>query len=190
MDDLIRIIRRLFLASLGFLLACFAASLFLVYTSEAWQAGGPYFQDGWSQDWQDGMGRWSYGWDGPHGAGMFAGSVFSIIATAFIGATAFVPASLAIILAEVLRLRALTYHVLAGGVIALAIVVATWMPHAGMAMGEAGLPVNWNLDLAAGFIGGLVYWLLAGRGSGILPPPRAEAGRGDTSGEPPRDRAD
>ncbi|WP_417687831.1 translation initiation factor IF-3 [Roseibium sp.] len=86
------------------------------------------------------------------GTGMVTASV--------IGAVAMAPAFIAILIAEVLSLKGAIYHVGAAGVIALAI----WMfdPQAS----GAGLRPGTTIVLAAGFMAGIIYWLIAGRTSG------------------------
>ena len=154
MDDVIRIFGRLIKIGFGFLAACFCASLLLVVTAHSWAVE---FSS---------MSRWNV--DGAyHGIDngpidVFAALFFATFTTSFIGATALVPAGLAIVLAEAKRLTALTYHLIAGGLVSTAIVVATWIPP----QGDMRLPQDWNLFLAAGFVGGFVYWIVAGRTSG------------------------
>lgn len=154
MDDVIRIFGRLIKIAVGFLAACFAASLLLVFAAKDWAIEYSSY-GGWYVD-----GAFSGAHDGP--VGLFAALFFASFTTSFIGAMALVPAGLAILLAEAKRLTSLTYHLIAGGLVALAILVATWIPP------QAGqrLPDDWNLFLAAGFIGGFLYWLIAGRRSG------------------------
>lgn len=154
MDDVIRIFGRLIKIAVGFMAACYAASLLLVVGANAWRIEFSNYT-GW-----DFYGGYSGAQDDT--IGFIASMVFAVFATSFIGATALVPAGLAIVLAETRRLTGLVYHILAGGITALAILVGTWIP----APGERGLPADWNLFLAAGFAGGFVYWLIAGRTSG------------------------
>jgi hypothetical protein len=154
MDDIIRIFGRLIKISFGFLAACFCASLLLVVTAHGWAVEFSSMS-GW-----EGGGTYQGIDNGP--IGVFAALFFATFTTSFVGATALVPAGLAIVLAETQRLTALTYHLIAGGLVSTAIVVATWIPP------EHGmrLPQDWNLFLAAGFVGGFVYWVIAGRTSG------------------------
>ena len=76
------------------------------------------------------------------------------------GSLAFVPAAVAIVLAETLAWRGIIYHLAAAGLIALGL----WTL-GGEAM-EPGPRPGTSVALAAGFFGGLVYWLIAGRSSG------------------------
>lgn len=71
------------------------------------------------------------------------------------------PALGAMIAGEVLRLRSWMYYVLAGGAALLAVPVLAGAPAAETSPLAAS---QWmTIFAAAGFIGGFVYWLLAGR---------------------------
>ena len=91
----------------------------------------------------------------------------SFFATSFIGATAFVPAVLLVVVAEVARLRSLLYYAAAGAVVGLA---SYFGSNVEMRLENTTdvTPVFHPLQLAAaaGIIGGLAYWLLAGRNAG------------------------
>lgn len=98
-----------------------------------------------------------------------AGTAFGtgLIGASVIGGFAFLPACLAILLSEALRLRGLIFHLAAGGAIAFGL----WMlgetspaDPARAAMG--GLPPGSTVAAAAGFLAGFVYWLIAGRCAG------------------------
>jgi hypothetical protein len=72
-----------------------------------------------------------------------------------------VPAVLVVIVGEVARLRSALYYV-AGGGVALAIVpFLTRFDQPASALALA--PAVWQVLATAGFAGGFVYWLLAGR---------------------------
>jgi hypothetical protein len=88
----------------------------------------------------------------------------ALISAAFLGALAFGPAFFAITLAEVLRLRSIIYHVGLAGLIAAGI----WIMGDGaiIANGNAGWLPGTTVALASGFVGGILYWLIAGRTSG------------------------
>ena len=93
--------------------------------------------------------------------------VVSFFATSFVGAVAMAPAFVLIVLAEAARIRSFIYYGLAGALVGLAsyfgsnislrLENTTDMP-----------PVEHALQLvaAAGIIGGVVYWLIAGRKAG------------------------
>jgi hypothetical protein len=93
--------------------------------------------------------------------------VASFFATSFIGATAFVPAVLLIVVAEVMRLRRLLYYAAAGAVVGL---TSYYGSNVEMRLENTTdvSPAFHPLQLAAaaGIIGGLAYWLLAGRNAG------------------------
>ena len=93
--------------------------------------------------------------------------VVSFFATSFIGATAFVPAVLLIIVAEIARLRSLLYYAAAGAVVGLASYFGSNVELRLENTTDVS-PVFHPLQLAAaaGIVGGLAYWLLAGRNAG------------------------
>jgi hypothetical protein len=94
--------------------------------------------------------------------GEYVGKLFivSAIASPFVGAIAFIPALIVIIPAEAFGWRSLTLHLLVGAGIGFAALVA-----------DIGGPSDVQTDLTvgggAGAVGGLVYWLIAGRRAGI-----------------------
>ncbi len=78
--------------------------------------------------------------------------------TALVAAFTIIPAIGFAIIGEVARIRSLLYYVIGGGV-SLAVTPL-------IAQGSAGGPaVFWQVFAAAGFAGGFVYWLVAGRTS-------------------------
>jgi hypothetical protein len=89
---------------------------------------------------------------------------FSIVL--FVGtvtpALTILPAAIAAIVGEALRIRFWMYYVLAGGAAATVPVLAS-PPTDSLPM----LPADQYMTIfaAAGFVGGFVYWLLAGRGA-------------------------
>jgi H+/Cl- antiporter ClcA len=91
----------------------------------------------------------------------------SFFATSFIGASAFVPALLLIVVAEIMRLRTLLYYAAAGAVVGL---TSYYGSNVELRLENTTdvSPVFHPLQLAAaaGIIGGLAYWLLAGRNAG------------------------
>lgn len=88
----------------------------------------------------------------------------ALVSAAFLGALAFAPSFLAIALAEILGLRSIIYHVGLAGLIAAGI----WVMGDGaiLSNGNAGWLPGTTVALAAGFAGGILYWLIAGRTSG------------------------
>jgi hypothetical protein len=96
-----------------------------------------------------------------------------VVGFVFVSGFALIPALIAIGLAEAFGIRALTYYAAAGAA-AGALVIAglggfdpTRLPTDSFARREL------ELMIGAGIIGGLVYWLIAGRtaGNGRPPPP-------------------
>ena len=83
-----------------------------------------------------------------------------LVTASVLGSVSLFPAVFAIGIAEALGLRGFIYHVGAAGVLAFAL----WMMGGDVAAEgpRPGSPVA----LAAGFVGGFVYWLIAGRSSG------------------------
>jgi len=145
------LLRLLFLVPLGFIAAVVAATLTILA-----------------------------GWYG-HQAGMVAGDLFAtgyvigegVMVMLCVGALAFVPAVIVIILAELFAWRSIFLYLAVGGALGLAADRLNGVPWE-----AAGSQV---LLPAAGFVGGFAYWLIAGRLSGFerasgppptdLPPP-------------------
>lgn len=72
-----------------------------------------------------------------------------------------VPALAVIIIGEVARIRSMLYYVLGGG---LAVVAVPLLARLGEAGTISTLPSTvWQVFATAGFAGGWVYWLIAGR---------------------------
>jgi hypothetical protein len=71
------------------------------------------------------------------------------------------PALLLVIIGEVARIRGIIYYVVGGGA---ALAIAPLLTRIGQPAGILELsPVVWQVLATAGFAGGFVYWLLAGR---------------------------
>ncbi|WP_319774714.1 hypothetical protein [Breoghania sp.] len=161
----LHLLGRLFAILFGYCLAIVAASLFLTFYVPGWAP-----VEWISQHWAMGPDFFVYGYrtspDMAETIDRVARVTMGLMSASAVGAMAFVPAGLCIVASEALRLRSAIFHVLAGGGISLALLAVTFMP----ASGPARLPDDWNLFLAAGFIGGVVYWLIAGRGAGIVGP--------------------
>ncbi|MEH0070533.1 translation initiation factor IF-3 [Pannonibacter sp. Pt2-lr] len=98
----------------------------------------------------------------------------ALVSAAFLGALAFAPSFIAIALAEILRLRSAVYHVGLAGVIA----AGLWImgDSAMISNGHAGWLPGTTVALAAGFVGGIIYWLIAGRTSGCWRSPADRSG--------------
>jgi hypothetical protein len=85
----------------------------------------------------------------------------TILITMNVGAVAFFPALIAIALAELFSVRSIFYWLVVGGLIGLA---GESVSHGFAWLDD--IPRRFSLMLAAGFVGGFVYWLIAGRLSG------------------------
>ncbi|MET1415765.1 translation initiation factor IF-3 [Roseibium sp. HPY-6] len=89
-----------------------------------------------------------------------------LIGASAVGAAALVPAGIVIAIAEFARFKGVVFHLAAGGGIAFLL----WT------LGSAGQNADFRpgsvIALAAGFLAGLVYWVIAGRTSGCWLPPR------------------
>ena len=92
---------------------------------------------------------------------------FAFFATSFVGAAATLPALVLIVLAEAARMRSLLYYGVAGAVVGLAAYFGSDISSR-LENTTDVVPVGHALQLAAaaGIIGGLVYWLIAGRRAG------------------------
>jgi hypothetical protein len=72
-----------------------------------------------------------------------------------------VPALLLVIVGEVARIKSALYYIVGGGV---ALAIVPLLTRVGQPMTVLELsPVVWQVLATAGFAGGFVYWLLAGR---------------------------
>jgi hypothetical protein len=91
------------------------------------------------------------------------GAAFDLFALlmALVSMQTLLPALLLIIVGEVARIRGALYYVIGGG---LALAVVPVLARLSQPSGVLTLsPVIWQVLATAGFAGGLVYWLLAGR---------------------------
>jgi hypothetical protein len=93
--------------------------------------------------------------------------VVAFFATSFAGAVAYLPAFLTVTLAEALSIRSFLYYGTAGAAIGL---LGYFGSNISSRLEDTTdiTPVAHSLELvaAAGIIGGLVYWLMAGRNAG------------------------
>lgn len=72
-----------------------------------------------------------------------------------------IPALLMVIVGEVARIRSIAYYVVGGGLALAAIpLLARYGQSGTVASGEA---LVWQVFATAGFAGGFIYWLIAGR---------------------------
>jgi|SRR5690348_7416389 hypothetical protein len=93
--------------------------------------------------------------------------VVSFFATSFVGAVAIVPAIIVIAIAEIARMRSFIYYGIGGALVAL---VSYYGSDISLRLeNTTDVPPVANalqLAAAAGIIGGLAYWLIAGRNAG------------------------
>jgi hypothetical protein len=93
--------------------------------------------------------------------------VVSFFATSFVGAVALLPALVVIVIAEAARLRNFLYYGVGGALVGLASYFGSDIS-VRLENTTDVTPVGHTLQLAAaaGIIGGLVYWVVAGRNAG------------------------
>jgi hypothetical protein len=111
----------------------------------------------------------------PAAAGVFWGqfAIYGAIAAAFVGAAVFVPWVVVALVTEIFAIRSVVVHVGGGGAIGVgAALLSGRIGGTASAATIGGLPHDLTLFTAAGFVGGFVYWLIAGRLAGIAPPAR------------------
>jgi len=70
------------------------------------------------------------------------------------------PAFLVVVIGEVARIRSAVYYIFGGGLALIAVPVLAQVGTVGVVWPS---PVVWQVFATAGFAGGFVYWLLAGR---------------------------
>lgn len=76
-------------------------------------------------------------------------------------AVSILPAILVVVVGEIGRVRSLLYYVGGGGI---ALALMPFLARMSMADGMGTVPTRvWTILATAGFAGGLVYWLVAGR---------------------------
>lgn len=90
--------------------------------------------------------------------------IFGAMVGGFTMTTALAVALAAIVVAEVVRVRSWLYYVVGGGV---ALGAAAAVQGLDLALLDVALPGFAISLVAAGFIGGAVYWFIAGRRAGI-----------------------
>jgi hypothetical protein len=92
---------------------------------------------------------------------------FAFLATSYVGAVALLPALLLAVLAEAARIRSFLYYGVGGALIGLASFYGSDISSQ-LENTTDIVPVGHSLQLAAaaGIVGGLVYWLIAGRNAG------------------------
>ena len=91
------------------------------------------------------------------------GAAFDLLglALALVSIQTLLPALLLVIVGEVARIRGAMYYVIGGGVALALVPMLTRLGDPSAVLGLA--PAVWQVLATAGFAGGFVYWLLAGR---------------------------
>jgi hypothetical protein len=136
-----RAIGRIFAALIGFILAVVAAAMFMLAASVGFAPADP----------ADSLWFW-----GNFGVG-------AALTASYLGAMALAPWAVVILVTEVFRLRTVLIYLAAGGFLGV-------LPSLGLApmmRSFDGGPREIAILVAAGFVGGFVYWLAAGRMAGI-----------------------
>ena len=102
--------------------------------------------------------------------------IVSFFATSFVGAVAFLPALVVIVFAEIARMRSFLYYGVGGALVGLASYFGSDIS-VRLENTTDVPPVGHSLQLAAaaGIVGGLAYWLIAGRNAGHWRKPRVPA---------------
>lgn len=98
---------------------------------------------------------------GPDEVTLNAGFDLARLAYTLLSVQTLLPALLLVIVGEVARFRSAMYYVIGGGA---ALAVVPLMARLGQPLSALALsPVVWQVMATAGFAGGFVYWLIAGR---------------------------
>lgn len=103
-----------------------------------------------------------------HGRGNEADSIAAMLellrqAHLLISGLTLVPAVLLVIIGEVARIRSALYYIIGGGAAFAAVPLLAKLGQVG-SIGAAVPPtLVWQVFATAGFVGGWIYWLLAGR---------------------------
>ena len=134
---------RLFLVPLAFLLALATAGFVLVTLGQ--------------ERIVQGLGR-----DGPDESTIGAAFDLFRIARVLFSKYTLAPVLLLVIAGEVARIRSVIYYVLGAGA---ALAAVPLLASYGADGGLAATAVAWQVFATAGFAGGMVYWLVAGRGA-------------------------
>ncbi|MEZ5840478.1 MAG: hypothetical protein R3D02_08620 [Hyphomicrobiales bacterium] len=116
--------------------------------------------------------------------------ILGVFTAFFIAWAAFLPAAVAIAVAELFSVTDIVFHVGAGGIVAAVTGGFLFARDPVASLAEIG---TWSTTvlLACGFAAGLVYWLVAGRGSGsfyskkrVLTGPRRDQANRETRHQP------
>lgn len=95
--------------------------------------------------------------------GLSAGMIVAVpVMSSLFGYYSFVPAMVLVCVSEVLGRRDWLFHALGGAFVALLVMVWRWSHEPGSAL-DSGIA---SAAVAAGIVGGWIYWLIAGRRAG------------------------
>lgn len=132
--------------------------LFFAYISACTAAMATIFAAIWG--WQVNYGAFTAQSDAEAIFNIFAYSAIGLVAYGTILYATLVPATVFALVTEGLSWRGLLVHVLGGGAIGLYLLLIPNTPDAPVPQQDV------IITLAAGFVGGFVYWLIAGNGAG------------------------
>ena len=113
-----------------------------------------------------GMERVTQAWHGKGGDDVNIGAVFELMTQAhlLVSGLTLLPAVLLIIVGEVARIRASLYYIIGGGAALAAVPLLARLGQTAATGGLAMPPtIVWQVFATAGFLGGWLYWMLAGR---------------------------
>lgn len=146
MVQFFRLIARIFVLGAAYLLACIAAMAVIVISILGWRTS---------------FGGLPPGDPAEQTFALFFSGAFGFITFINITLAAMAPVAIAALVTEAFAWRSLTVHVTAGGVVALFLLLSS-----GTYSETTPPQQDLVITLAAGFVAGLVYWLIAGRSAG------------------------
>lgn len=150
---------RLFVILLGFAAASLAASLVIVMAALY-------------PEWSDlQLGYAERDWIG----------VFTLVGFVFVSGFALIPALVVIVLSEAFAIRAVTFFAAAGALIGALVIAGLGGLHPAQLAVDSFSRRELELMIGAGIVGGLVYWIIAGRSAGNARTPKPSAPAMDSS---------
>ncbi|TWG97912.1 hypothetical protein L598_000200000510 [Mesorhizobium sp. J18] len=142
MSDLLACLGRFFMIVFGFLAAILSASLFInLLVISAFRFDAEQLPDALA-------------------GGLYVGVPLLAV---FVGYLAFWPAAAVIVALEIFARRDWLFHALGGGVVGLVVSGYFWLEPQENAFSDAALILAL---IAAGMVGGIAYWMVAGRSAG------------------------
>lgn len=155
---LFRILFRMIVVTIGFLLATAAATAALVAASQMLLMVPPEIR----------YGMYDYREVRPLFDGVLLLTVYLVVVS-----VSLMPTLLIALVTEAMAIRHLAFHLLAGGGVGL------WAARPPF---EGWVPQAFAPAIAAGFVGGFVYWIVAGRSAGLSAPAAPEPAQGPRPG--------